>query len=207
MTKKVQRPADQPLVNPPESPHPGIAGPIGELQRQVSLGGANTPDEFMTALSDVVRRNDEFLDLFGGTAWGTIVWERDVGLPLSAKLNDAFAITHKFQEIKGVANPDGTATNVGGWKDAPTPELWDGPHDEAHYRVSFMLHGQPPWTNGVGIALNRNVQWEPRAAPWLAERARYVEYPSSLQQTAGAFWPTKDGVTELEDFQVLWSPF
>ena len=207
MTKKVQRPADQPPVNPPEWPHPGIAGPIGELQRQVSLRGANTPDEFMTALSDVVRRNDDFLDLFGGSAWGHIAWERDVGLPLSAKLADAFVITHKFQEIKVSRIQTAPGRTSAGGRMRPRRSCGTGPpHDEAHYRVSFMLHGQPPWTNGVGIDLNRDVPWEPRVAPWLAERVRYVTYPSSLQQT-GSVWPTKDGVTDFDDFQVLWSPF
>jgi len=194
-------------VNPPDWPHQGIAGPIGELQRRVSLRGARTPDDFMTGLSDVVHRNDEFLDLFGGTVWGHIVWKKAVGLPLSPTLANAFVIVHKYQVIKGVVNPDGTVANTGGWIDAATPDVWDGPHDEQYYRVSFMLHGAYPWTNGVGIFLNSSVEWEPKVAPWLAPRVRYIAYPASLGQTGGAFWPTKAGLTDLDDFEVLWSPF
>ena len=96
------------------APHPGIAGPIAELQRRVSLRGARTSDDFMTGLSEVVHDDPAFVDLFAGTVWGHIVWAKNVGRPLSPRLADAFVIVHKYQLIKGVANPGGSATNVGG---------------------------------------------------------------------------------------------
>jgi hypothetical protein len=201
------RRVDQPPIGPPDWPHPGIAGPIAELQRRVSLRGVRTSDDFMTGLGEVVHDDPAFVDLFAGTVWGHIVWAKNVGRPLSPRLADAFVIVHKYQLIKGVANPGGSATNVGGWVDAAAPTLWDGPHDDGHYRVSFMLQGAYPWTNGVGIHLTPSIEWEPHVAPWLAERVRYVAYPASLEQTAGAFWPTKTGITDLDDFEVRWSPF
>lgn len=207
MAKDARRPVGQPPVSPPGWPD-RIAGPIGELQKQVALHGARTPDEFMTSLSDVLHRSDEFLDLFGGTAWGHVVWKKEVGWPLSPKLADAFVFSHAFQQLsdKGI-NPDGSPPVVPEWKTAPAPAVWDGPHDDEHYRVSFMLHGQTPWLNGVGIDFDRSVSWEPRTVPWLDWRLRYIAYPPSLQQNAGTFLLDKDAPIDLDDFEVLWWPF
>ena len=71
MAKDAGRPAGLPPVNPPW--HEEIAGPISELQERLTRSGARTPDEFMTALSDVVHESgtDAVVNLFGGTAWVT----------------------------------------------------------------------------------------------------------------------------------------
>lgn len=200
------RPADQLALHPPDGP-PEIVGPISELQRRVSRSAARTPDEFMTALRDVLRKSDDFLDLFGGTAWSEIAWKKDVGLPLSANLADAFVFKHVFKEVDGVAKGGGGSEDRSRWKDAAAPNVWDGPHDDEHYRVSFMLHGKPKWMNWVGIGLDPNIEWEPRVKPWLAERKRIVEYPAALQPTIGEFRPNATDMIEWDAFQVLWSPF
>ena len=194
-------------LRPPDPP-PEIAGPLGELQKRVSLRSARTHDEFMTALSDVLHESDAFLDVFGGYAWGRIVWEKDVGVPLSPNMADAFVFTHQFEEIhdEGVG-ANGVADGKQVYKDAPTPRVWDGPHDDQHYRVSFMLYGQPGYANGIGIDLDRNVPWEPSFAPWLDQRMRYVKYPAALEGNAGIFWPQRDKMKQLDDFRVLWWPF
>ena len=70
-----------------------------------------------------------------------------------------------------------------------------------------MLYGQAPWTNGLAVDIDPAVEWEPHTAPWLDKRTRYVEYPASLQNNAGAFWPDKHGLTDLGDFHVRWWPF
>ena len=190
------------MPHPPS--HPTLGGKLTDLQRQVSLAGARTPDDYMTAISDAVHRSDDFLDLFSGTVWGRIVWDKNVGRPTSPRMAAAFLLVHKFREIRGEVDPSGTAQETGGWLDAPTPQLWDGPHDEDHYRVSFMLQGVHPWTNVIGLDLNPQVAWEPSTPAWLGQRSRYLAYPQSLTQTAGAFWPARDGLTDLDDFEVLW---
>ena len=130
-------------------------------------------------------------------------------MPLSPKLADAFVIDHRFEQLDS-----GQISQAGGslgskWKPAPAPEVWDGPHDDECYRVSIMLHGQATWKNVLGIDLHRTVQWEPRTAPWLGQRTRYVVYPPSLlQYFPGEFFPTGDSVTVWQDdFQVLWWPW
>jgi len=210
MAKDAGRPAGVPPVSPPW--HPGIASAISELEQRLTRSGARTPDEFMTALSDVVHEEgtDAVVNLFGGTAWGRIAWKRDVGLPLSPKLADAFVFNHLYEELgSGQISQRGEASIDPKWKPAPAPEVWDGPHDDECYRVSFMLRGQPPWKNAVGIDLDRTVQWEPRTAPWLDQRMRYVAYsPSLLQYFPGEFFPKRDRLTVFdEDCQVLWWPF
>jgi hypothetical protein len=130
----------------------------------------------MTGLRDVVHEDAHFADLFAGTVWGHIVWTKNVGRPLSPRMADAFVIVHKYQLIEGIVNPDGSATNIGGWIDAATPSVWDGPDDEEHYRVSFMLHGAYPWTNGVGI---------------------YLTPPSSGSRTSRRGWPTVSGMSRI----------
>jgi len=210
MANNAGKPTGLPPVSPPW--HPGIAGAISELEKRLTRSGAETSDEFMTALSDVVHEGgtDAVVNLFGGTAWGHIVWKRDVGAPLSAKLADAFVFTHLYKEPdSGQISQEGEGSIGYKWKPAPAPEVWDGPHDDECYRVSFMLRAQPPWKNGVGIDLDRTVQWEPRTAPWLDQRMRYVAYPPSLLQNfPGEFVPKRDSLTIFDDdFQVLWWPF
>ena len=153
---------------------------------------------------------DAVVNLFGGTAWGHIVWKRDVGLPLSPKLADAFIFDHVYQEPdNGKAYPGGKGEVGSKWMPAPAPEVWDGPHDDECYRVSFMLRAQPPWANGVAIDLDRTVQWEPRTVPWLDQRMRYVAYPPSLlKNVPGHFLPRLATPTIFDDdFQVLWWPW
>ena len=79
MAKDAGRPGGQPPVSPPW--HPGIAGSISELEERLTRSGARTPDEFMTALSDVVheegpmRSSISSVGLPGVTSPGKELWD------------------------------------------------------------------------------------------------------------------------------------
>ena len=123
-----------------------------------------------------------------------------MGLPLSPKLADAFVFDHLYEELgSGQISQGGEASIDPKWKPAPAPEVWDGPHDDECYRVSFMLRAQPPWKNAVGIDLDRAVQWEPRTAPWLDQRMRYIAYPPSLLQSFPASSSQSETASPFDD--------
>lgn len=154
-----------------------ILSEVDELQREVSRRGLRTADEAMSSVRDIAAQNDEVKGLFPCTAWGQIVWQRSVGLPQTPRVKDAFLLIHRYEFLDWVIGPDGVPIAIGGWVDAGfPPKVWDGPNDEAHYRVSFMLHGISPFRNGFGIGLKPGVQWQPAAPPWFTEPRRIVPW-------------------------------
>ena len=117
-------------------------------------------------------------DIFSNTAWGTIRWDRSVGWPNAPRMADGFSFSFNYIEIKddqGV-DPSGKVTGKGTPKPGPPPLVWDGPHDEQNFRVSFLYFAIKSSMQQVLVELKNGVAWHPL---WLPP-ARYLEYPPSL---------------------------
>jgi hypothetical protein len=178
-----------------------IAGDISRLEQEVSRAGARTPDEFMTGVKEVISRDESLAGLFKNTVWGQIVWRKAVGRPRSQRMADAFIIEHHYEFLEWVIGPDGNPQSIGGIVKGATPRVWDGPHDDERYRVSYILQGVHPWRNGIGVKLNPEVAWEPAGPPWMALQRRLL-YPESLQPW-GVFYVNATGITDLDAIEVV----
>jgi len=78
-------------------------------------------------------RNDLFQDCF----WGTIRWPRSLGRPTSANLTDGFLLRLQFQYAAYEAGQTDDEPSDQGWRDLPTPTMWEAEDDDEHYRLIY----------------------------------------------------------------------
>lgn len=79
------------------------------------------------------ERNNVLKDCF----WGTIRWPRSLGRPASANLADGFSLRLQFQYADYVAGQSGDEPKDQGWRDLPTPTMWEAEDDQDHYRLIY----------------------------------------------------------------------
>lgn len=140
-------------------------------------------DPFLTRVQRTIASGrDEarpVADLFSDTAWGTIRWDRSVGWPRAPTMADGFSFTFNYIEVEdpGV-DPSGKVPEQGkgNVKPGAPPVVWDGPHDEQNFRVSFLCFANKSSEQQLLVELKNGVAWNPI---WLPP-ARYIEYPQSL---------------------------
>ena len=124
---------------------------------------------------------------------GAIVWSKQLGRPDSPALADGFVVAPTYDNKEAAQTPEGSLRTTG-WIPVPdSPEVWDGPGDEAHYRVEFLARNIGGTRNAVTVTLS-SVAWRDEA-PGLGYR---VVVPES-QVFDGA---TNPGLT-IVDFQVV----
>lgn len=138
-------------------------------------------------------------DIFSNAVWGTIRWDRSVGWPSASRMADGFNLKFNYLEIVDDGETQsGNVTGTGTLKPGASPLLWDGPHDEENFRVSFLYFAIKSSMQQVALELRNGVAWHPL---WLTP-ARYIEYPPSLQATLGFFQRKVDAAVFLDEFVV-----
>jgi hypothetical protein len=111
---------------------------------------------------------------------------------------DGFSLSFNYVEIiDDGETQSGSVTGEGTLKPGAPPLLWDGPHDEENFRVSFLYFAIKSSMQQVLLGLKNEVAWHPL---WLPP-ARYIEYPLSLQPV-GLFQRKVDDTVFLDEFVV-----
>lgn len=171
------------------------------------LASPDNAEPFLTRVKKVAvayapDRGNLVDDALGTTIWGQIRWYRSLGWPVAARMADGFSVRFRRLEIiDGGVGPDGVPINNSRIVEGPKPLLWDGPHDEEHFRVSFLTHGQRPWRHQVIVELKPEVRWD-GTEPWWLPPARRLRYPESIAGD-GTFELPKTGPTFLDEFVVV----
>ena len=169
-----------------------------------------SPDEaepFLTRVKKVVVAhapgNANLVDdALGGTAWGEIRWYRSLGWPIAPRMADGFSVRFLRIEPKdGGVGANGVAINESELVQAATPLLWDGPHDEESFRVSFLFHGLQGWYHQALVDLKPEIDWE-GINPWWLPQARRLRNPESLGDL-GVFKQPLVGPVFLDEFVVV----
>ena len=96
--------------------------------------------------------------ILDGTLWGTIVWRKGLGHPMSAPFANAFTIERRSWQKELVGDANGVLHDVEITIPQPSPSKWDGPHDDEHYRVSFTASAVPQPTK-VTVSFVPGVAW------------------------------------------------
>jgi hypothetical protein len=180
--------------------------PLPEHIRAELLTTPGEAEPFLTRFKRVVAARppgDGFVEqALGCTAWGTIRWSRTLGYPLAPRMADAFSVRFQYLVIKdGGVDPSGVVINKSEWEAAPPPLTWDGPHDEEHFRVSFLHIGFMPWLRQIIVEMIPGIQWQD-TAPWWLPPARRLRHPASLPGN-GTFHLNRTAPVFLEDFVVV----
>jgi hypothetical protein len=140
-------------------------------------------------------------DALGATVWGEIRWFRGLGSPVAPRMLDAFSVRFRRLEPDGLAGPGGVGIDTSRVVDGAAPLLWDGPHDEENFRVSFLFHGRRPFRHQALVELRPGVNWESASPAWLPI-ARRLRYPAGLAGD-GTFELKTAGPTFLEESVVV----
>lgn len=130
--------------------------------------------------------------ILGNTLWGSIQWRKSIGHPVSVPFANAFAIERTAWQ-KELKYENGAVHDVTILAPLGAPTKWDGPHDEEHYRVSFLASSLPLPTR-VQVSLAPGVAWT-RPSPGLIG-FREVD-PPARGFTPGTGWLV------LEPFEVV----
>jgi hypothetical protein len=166
----------------------------------------NDAEPFLTRVKKVVIAhapgNANLVDdALGNTLWGEIRWYRSLGWPVGARMADGFSVRFKRLEPDGAVGPGGVTIDKSRLVDGATPLLWDGPHDEENFRVSFLFHGRRPFRHQALVEIRPGVDWEGTSPAWLP-LARRLRYPASLPGD-GTFELAKVGPKLLDEFVVV----
>jgi hypothetical protein len=137
---------------------------------------------------------------FGTTLWGRIRWDRTLGRPSTNRLYEAFSFDHWYLWIE-VSGTEGEPIVKEAWIKQPEPRVWDGPHDDQSYRVSFMIRAVPTLLNRFWPAMRPDVQWNPQFPSWSSTR-RALVWPESMLPF-GNFSVGRDDVLVLEEYRVI----
>jgi hypothetical protein len=140
-------------------------------------------------------------DALGNTVWGEIRWSRSLGWPIAARMADGFSVRFQHLVVNGEVGPGGVLINTSEIVEGATPSLWDGPHDEENFRVSFLFHGVRPWRHQAVVELKSAIKWG-GTSPWWLPPARRIRYPASLPGD-GTFHLQTIGPTFLDEFLVV----
>ena len=187
----------------PEQLRPDVSRVESELVRASREHG----EAALTHIRDLLESEPDFAQLsatvYRETVWGSIRWRRALGHP-AGDMHRAFGLDNQYRLIDGAVGSDGQVIDRGGWKQPSVPpRLWDGPHDDAYYRVSFMLRGVYPWYNRVLVWLDHSVPWIGVEGPSALAPQRRIQFPESLLEANGLFTVPKDGVTRLDELEVV----
>ena len=145
------------------------------------------------------HRGELIDDALGNTIWGTIRWSRSLGWPDAARMADGFSVRFQYEEVDGVVGQTG-GKKTNRICDGAPPILWDGPHDEENFRVSFLHFGPHQWGHLAIVELKPDVEWD-GIVPWWRPPVRVLLYPATLAN--GIFVPKQVGPTFLDDFLVV----
>lgn len=180
---------------------------IEAAAEQVMTAAADLPSLLRGPLTlDHVRHwiaggvGDIRTSLFGTSVWGTIRWDRTLGRPSTARLADAFSFDHWYLWITVIDTGNEPIVKEA-WIKQPEPRVWDGPHDDESYRVSFMMRAVPTLVNRFWPAMRPHVQWDPPFPPWSSTR-RVLVWPESML-AAGNFTVDRDDVLVFDEYQVI----
>jgi len=171
-----------------------------------AFGAPNDAEPFLTRVKKVVVAhtpgNANLVDdALGATVWGEIRWYHTLGWPVAPRMADAFSVRFRRLEPNGAAGPGGVTIDTSCLVDGATPLLWDGPHDEDSFRVSFLFHGRRPFRHQALVELRPAIDWQGTSPAWLP-LARRLRYPASLPGD-GTFELAKVGPKFLDEFVVV----
>ena len=88
------------------------------------------------------------------------------------------------------------------WEEGIDPLLWDGPHDDEYYQVSYILFARGGFFNRLLVALRPEVNWEPPFPRWSSNR-RVLIWPDTLLNWGGTFFHHKDTIIVNDDYEVV----
>jgi hypothetical protein len=145
-------------------------------------------------------RGEAVDDALGDTVWGAIRWNRHLGWPTAPRMADGFLVQFQYRESDPYVGVTGGKKKYR-WKNGAPPLLWDGPHDEEHFRVSFLYHGRREWKQGIIMALRTDVEWE-GMMPWWISPGRRILFPEASINGDGTFELNPVGPTFIDDFVV-----
>jgi hypothetical protein len=140
-------------------------------------------------------------ELFGSTVWGRIKWNRSYGQPQTARMADAFSFLHWYLWLDMELGPDGRPRVEKKWVQLPTPRVWDGPHDEENYRVSFLARATPVLLNQLSIGMVPVIQWDPPLPPWSSNRWS-LRWPENMLPR-GQFTVSANEILVLDDYELV----
>jgi hypothetical protein len=182
-----------------------VMPPLPERILADLLTSPNEAEPFLTRVKKVIATyppGDDLLDqAFPYTIWGTIRWSRSLGWPIAPRMADGFSVWFQHVEVGDPGVGPGRPKTKNELVRCTDPLLWDGPHDDENFRVSFLCHGHWPWRHQAIVELKSAVRWE-GSNPWWLPPARRIRYPESLPGD-GTFPLNKTGPTYLDEFVVV----
>ncbi len=109
-------------------------------------------------LHEYVGSSAERAAAFAGSIWGSIRWSRDLGLPEVDPVARAFTVHQEVHLDIVYVDEQGHIDHWVTW-DFGSAAVWEGPHDDAHYRVTYYSPASSPEGATVMRASLTPVRW------------------------------------------------
>jgi hypothetical protein len=131
------------------------------------------------------------------SVWGTILWPKSIGRPLTPIMASAFDIEHSIFQTVGGDAPGAQIWDIRLPRVAPSK--WDGPDDKGYHRVYFSSDFSRGHKSEIRVSFATQVKWGGRSQ--FAEAGSLEIYPSLRK------FVHKDWEIVFVSFKVINTPF